>query len=83
MASAHRLWLTSVVLLVQYWPDKPSNHTLLNQRMVEQVVTVNDIFDYRTPYDVVLAKQFPGASFAVYNVNGLVRRPFAGNACGE
>lgn len=24
----------------QYWPDKPANHTLIEQRMVEEVVTV-------------------------------------------
>jgi hypothetical protein len=56
----------------QYWPDKPKNHTELNGRMMEQVVTVNSIYDYRTPFEVVIEKNFPGASFAVYNVNGLV-----------
>lgn len=56
----------------QYWPDKPSNHSELNGRMVEEVVSVNAIFDYRTAWAVELAKQYPGASIAVYNVNGLV-----------
>lgn len=56
----------------QYWPDKPKNHTLLNGRMMEEVVSVNAIYEYRTPVDVVLSKKYPGAKFAVFNVNGLV-----------
>jgi hypothetical protein len=56
----------------QYWPDKPKNHTELNGRMMEQVVTVNSIYDYRTPFEVVIERNWPGASFVVYNVNGLV-----------
>lgn len=57
----------------QYWPDKPRNHTLIEQRMLEQVVTVNEIFEYRTPFEVVLQDKWPGARFAVFDVNGLVR----------
>jgi hypothetical protein len=64
--------LAVVINFNQYWPDKPKNHTELNGRMMEQVVTVNSIYDYRTPFEVVIEKNFPGASFAVYNVNGLV-----------
>ena len=40
--------------------------------MMEQVVTVNSIYDYRTPFEVVIERSWPGASFAVYDVNGLV-----------
>lgn len=66
----------------QYWPDKPKNHTLLAYRMLEQVVTVNSIFDYRTPVDVVLEHKWPGASFAVFDVNGLVSdRHLTNHAC--
>ena len=56
----------------QYWPDKPKNRTELSGRMMEQVVTVNSIYDYRTPVQAILERQWPGASFAVFNVNGLV-----------
>lgn len=56
----------------QYWPDKPANTTLIEQRMLEQVVTVNEIFEYRTAVEVVVEKGWPGARFAVYDVNGLV-----------
>ncbi|KAK5167204.1 uncharacterized protein LTR77_007935 [Saxophila tyrrhenica] len=56
----------------QYWPDKPKNHTLLNGRMIEEVATVNAIFDYRTPFAVELKNRYPGAKFAVYDVHGLM-----------
>lgn len=56
-----------------YWPDKPKNHTLIAGRMLEEVVTVNEIYKYRTPVDVVLKNKFPGARFADFNVHDLVR----------
>lgn len=56
----------------QFWPDKPENHTLIEQRMLEEVVTTNEIFEYRTPVEVALQGLWPGASFAVFDVNGLV-----------
>lgn len=56
----------------QYWPDKPKNHTLLNQRMLEEVVTVNAIFEYRTPFTVEIQRRFPGISIANFDVHGLV-----------
>ena len=56
----------------QYWHGKPRNHTLISYRMMEEVVTVNAIYNYRTPFEVVIEKNWPGASFAVFNVNGLV-----------
>lgn len=59
----------------QYWADKPENHTLIEQRMLEEVVTTNEIFDYRTPVEVALQGRWPGARFAVFDVNSLVRHP--------
>ena len=56
----------------QYWLGKPKNHTLISYRMMEQVVTINSIFNYRTPFEVVIERNWPGASFAVFDVNGLV-----------
>ena len=55
-----------------YWRDKPKNHTEINGRMMEQVVTINSIYELRTPFEVVIEKSFSGARFASYNVNGLV-----------
>ncbi|KAF9891554.1 hypothetical protein FE257_004022 [Aspergillus nanangensis] len=56
----------------QYWPDKPSNDTLYSYRMWEQVATVNQVFDYKTPLEVVVEKRYPGAHFAVMDMNGLL-----------
>ena len=42
--------------------------------MMEYVALVNSIYEYRTPFAVELAKRYPGASFAVYDVHGLVSR---------
>ncbi|EMC93212.1 carbohydrate esterase family 16 protein [Baudoinia panamericana UAMH 10762] len=57
----------------QYWPDKSGNLTEISERMLEQVVTVNSIYDYRTPFEVEIARRYPGASFAVFNVHDLMQ----------
>lgn len=58
----------------QYWQNKTGNLTEISARMMEQVVTTNAIFKYRTPFEVEIAKRYPGASFAVYDVHRLVSR---------
>lgn len=39
--------------------------------MLETVVTVNAIYDYRTPFAVEINKRFPDSHFAVMNMYGL------------
>ena len=56
----------------QYWNPKTGNYTEISYKMMEYVTLVNSIFDYRTPYAVEIARRFPSASFAVYDVHGLV-----------
>lgn len=56
----------------QYWANRTDNYTDTSGRMMEQVVSVNAIYEYRTPFAVEIAKRYPGASFAVYDVHGLV-----------
>ncbi|KAJ9629894.1 hypothetical protein H2203_002278 [Taxawa tesnikishii (nom. ined.)] len=60
----------------QYWPDKTNssggNITEISYRMMEQVETVNAIYDYRTPFAAVISDKYPGAHFAVYDVNALM-----------
>jgi len=58
----------------QYWNPKTGNYTEISYKMMEYVTLVNSIFEYRTPYAVEVTKRFPGASFAVYDVHGLVGR---------
>lgn len=56
----------------QYWPDKYTNITASSQRMLEQVALVNAIYKVRTPLDVILRQRFPGADFALVDLEGLV-----------
>lgn len=55
-----------------FFQDKPSNITAVSYRVMEQVTLVNDAFKYRVPYELLIAKKFPGARFANYDVWGLV-----------
>ncbi|KAJ5807950.1 hypothetical protein N7474_009219 [Penicillium riverlandense] len=56
----------------QYWPDKPSNLTEISYRMWEQVATVNNVFKYQTPFELLIKNRYPGARFAVMDMNGLL-----------
>lgn len=58
----------------QYWHDKPDNITRASYRMWEQVVNVNQQFKYKTPYEMLIARRYPGAFFAVMDMYGLVSR---------
>ncbi|KAK4496783.1 hypothetical protein PRZ48_012766 [Zasmidium cellare] len=49
-----------------------ANATETSYRMLETVKTVNAIYDYRTPFQAVIANDFPGAQWAVYNVHDLL-----------
>lgn len=55
-----------------YWPNKPANLTEVSFRMEEQVVTVNRIYDFQTPFEVVLKREMPGCRVAVMDMHGLV-----------
>ncbi|KAH7312882.1 GDSL lipase/esterase [Rhexocercosporidium sp. MPI-PUGE-AT-0058] len=55
-----------------YWPDKPANITEVSYKIKEYTSLVNSIFNYRTPFEVKLAKRYPGASFAVFDVHSLL-----------
>ena len=57
------------------WPTKSGNLTAISHKMMQMVVGVNAIYDYRTPFEVIVARRFPGAKFALMNMYGLVGRP--------
>ena len=40
--------------------------------MKEYTKLVNDIFDYRTPYELHVARRYPGADIAIFDVNSLI-----------
>ncbi|KAJ9307570.1 CAZyme family CE16 [Paecilomyces variotii] len=56
----------------QYWPDKPDNRTEISYRMWEQVILVNEVYKYRTPFELLVARRYPGAHFAVMDMYGLI-----------
>ena len=53
------------------WPDKPDNHTAIAEKMKESVTTLNDVYKYRLPFEV-MAHRYTGAHFALYDVHSLV-----------
>ncbi|OCL10458.1 carbohydrate esterase family 16 protein [Glonium stellatum] len=55
-----------------YWTDKGSNLTEISYRMWESVATVNNIYKYQTPYEILIARRYPGAHFALFDLNGLI-----------
>lgn len=55
-----------------FWPDKPSNLTDIAEKMKEWTTTLNTLFKYRTPVEVLLNHRYPGAKFALFDVNSLV-----------
>jgi GDSL-like Lipase/Acylhydrolase len=51
----------------QYYPDKGPNHTEIAYTMHQETTSVNDIFKYQTPYEVLVANRYPGAHFALFD----------------
>lgn len=49
------------------------NYTASAIDMHELVAGVNAVYEYRTPYEALVARRYPGAHFALYDVNKLVR----------
>lgn len=66
----------------QYWPDKYTNTTAASQRMLEQVATVNAVFESRTPLEVEYQRRYPGAHFILVNLEALVGS-FLSITCGH
>ncbi|KAF2489558.1 hypothetical protein BU16DRAFT_567729 [Lophium mytilinum] len=56
----------------KYWGDKPANITEVSYRMWEMVVGVNAIFAARTPLELLIKRRYPGARFAIFDVNSLI-----------
>jgi phospholipase/lecithinase/hemolysin len=40
--------------------------------MREYTQLVNSIFEYRTPYEMLVARRYPGASIAIFDVHSLL-----------
>jgi phospholipase/lecithinase/hemolysin len=59
----------------QYWPTKATdaNQTLVADTMHEFTALTNALYRYRTPYEALIARRYPGASFALFDVNALMQ----------
>lgn len=56
----------------QYWPNKTSNHTQISETMHEYTSTVNNVFKYQTPFELMVANRYPDAHFAVFDMYSLI-----------
>ena len=56
----------------QFFPDKGSNITEISYRMYESVTTVNQIYNYRTPFEASLNETWPDIKIANFDVNSLI-----------
>lgn len=52
----------------QYWNPKPGNHTAIAEKMHEYVTSTNSIFQYKSPFEFMIAGRYPGAHMAIFNV---------------
>ncbi|KAH8597112.1 GDSL lipase/esterase [Bisporella sp. PMI_857] len=55
-----------------YWVDKPANTSEVSGKMKQYTNLVNSIFEYRTPFEVLVANRYPGASIALFDTHSLM-----------
>ena len=56
----------------EYWNPKPDNHTEIAELMHEYTSTTNNVMKYQTPFEMLVAGRYPGASMALFNVWQLI-----------
>ncbi|KEF56019.1 uncharacterized protein A1O9_07599 [Exophiala aquamarina CBS 119918] len=56
----------------QYWPEKWPNHTAIAETMHEAITSVNEVFRVQTPFELLVAGRYPGASFALFDTYKLI-----------
>ncbi|KAI5860931.1 carbohydrate esterase family 16 protein [Durotheca rogersii] len=58
---------------VPRWPNKESyNTTEYEQKIFEYSTTVNKVFEYGVPFQLLVKKRWPGASFSIFDVHQLI-----------
>ncbi|KAI1798666.1 carbohydrate esterase family 16 protein [Daldinia bambusicola] len=56
----------------QYWENRTSyNTTAYEQKMLEYTTSVNTIFSYGAPFQLLVEARWPGASLSIFNVHRL------------
>jgi hypothetical protein len=57
----------------QFWSNKSAyNATEYSQKIKEYTTSTNTMFDYGVPFQLLIKKRWPGASFDIFNVHGLL-----------
>ncbi|KAI3327298.1 carbohydrate esterase family 16 protein [Xylariaceae sp. AK1471] len=58
---------------VNYWTNKTAyNTTEYEAKIHEYTTTVNTIFDYGVPFQLLVQKRWPGASFIIFNAHQII-----------
>jgi phospholipase/lecithinase/hemolysin len=58
----------------QFWANKTAyNTTAYEFKMLEYTTSVNTIFDYGVPFQLIIKKRWPGASFTIFDVHKLLK----------
>jgi len=57
----------------EYWTNKSTqNITEISFKMLEYTTLINTIFTYQSPFELLVAKRYPGASISIFDVNTLI-----------
>lgn len=59
-------------------PDGTTNVTEVSYRMWESVKSVNDIYKYQLPYELLIQNRYPGAQFALMDMYSIVKLSLSG-----
>lgn len=59
-------------MLICHCVGQPANITEVSEKMRQYTTLVNDLFDFRTPFETKVAKRYPSAHFAVFDVNSFI-----------
>ncbi len=57
----------------QFWTNKTKyNATEYSQKILEYTTNVNTIFEYGVPFNLLVKSRWPGATFSLFDVHGLL-----------
>ncbi|PSR75229.1 GDSL lipase/esterase [Coniella lustricola] len=58
-----------------YWLNEDqysTNVTLVSEKMREYVALVNQVYDYQSPFQILVSDRYPASTFTIYNVHDLL-----------
>ncbi|KAL8408006.1 hypothetical protein RB594_006709 [Gaeumannomyces avenae] len=56
-----------------FWPTKTKyNETAYQQKILQYTTTVNTVFDYGAPFNLIFKRRWPGAKFSIFDVHSLM-----------